>query len=484
MPRSIPRPYPRAVSISRATRGACTSGPPQGRGLSQGSRGECGPRRPTAAALLEPSQRMSAERARLYVPAPSGSIEACANSTSFCASLARGGVAFGYIWCDDVVLESESASPQGICHGQECRKAVCSWCRLWNQQRAGADRRRGRRSRSGDARVRLPQRRSRDSARSEDPNLARQNPADYIEGFHESVRGASRRRRKERGFSADKVVGIGVDTTGSTPSRSLEEGRPWRCQPRSARTWQPMPGCGRTTPATRKPPKSPSEPASTRTGTERSVAGRTAANGSGRRSCTAVARPPRSSTAAYAWVELADFVPGLHHRQSRSRHDASPHLRRGPQGHVPRAVGRFARASRSWRVSIPNWPHSATTMHPAVCADQKAGGWSRRSPRGSGCRRASPVAVGAFDAHMGAVGAGIKPGTLVKIIGTSTCDMMVAPMDRTARHPGSVRDRPRVHHSGDVRLEAGQSAVGDIFNWFVKYLTPAASRRGAKPMRT
>src|SRR5690606_30080443 len=40
-----------------------------------------------------------------------------------------------------------------------------------------------------------------------------------------------------------------------------------------------------------------------------------------------------------------------------------------------------------------------------------------------------PVAVGAIDAHLGAVGSGITPGVLAKIVGTSTCDMMVAPMD-------------------------------------------------------
>ena len=50
-----------------------------------------------------------------------------------------------------------------------------------------------------------------------DPNLARQNPADYIEGFFRSVRAAVTRANKVRGFHMDRVVGIGVATTGSTP---------------------------------------------------------------------------------------------------------------------------------------------------------------------------------------------------------------------------------------------------------------------------
>ena len=83
------------------------------------------------------------------------------------------------------------------------------------------------------------------------------------------------------------------------------------------------------------------------------------------------------------------------------------------------------------------------------------------------------MAVGAFDAHLGAVGAGIEPGVLVKIIGTSTCDIMIAPGDQPlADIPGLcgiVRDSVLPGYYG---LEAGQSAVGDIFNWFVQVVRP------------
>ena len=52
---------------------------------------------------------------------------------------------------------------------------------------------------------------------SKDPNLARQNPADYLLGFDKAVRAAVTAAKKKRGFAPDRIVGIGIDTTGSTP---------------------------------------------------------------------------------------------------------------------------------------------------------------------------------------------------------------------------------------------------------------------------
>jgi len=184
--------------------------------------------------------------------------------------------------------------------------------------------------------------------------------------------------------------------------------------------------------------------------------------------------------AAYAWVELADFIPGY------LTGNLDPHS-------VPRcicAAGHKAMYNDQWG-GLPSEAFLAS-LDPAlvavrqryaaraVAADQKAGLLTADIAAKAGLPAGIPVAVGAFDAHTGGVGAGIKPGTLVKIIGTSSCDMIVVPADRQLPDiPGLCGIVQGSILPGYFGLEAGQSAVGDIFNWFVNYVQPGGRVAGS-----
>ena len=314
---------------------------------------------------------------------------------------------------------------------------------------------------------------------SNDPNVARQNPADYIEGFVVSVREAVKKAKKTRGFRPERVVGIGVDTTGSTPIPVDRQGMPLALEPKfrkhlaaHAWLWKDHTSHAEAAEITRKASKYKVKFLAKCGGTYSSEW-----YWSKILHCKRTA--PAVFAAAYSWVELADFIPGY-----ITGHTDPDTMPRGIC-----AAGHKAMYHESWgglpseaflRSLDPALVRLRYTTK-AVPSDRKAGGLTAEIAKRVGLPAGVAVAVGTFDAHHGAVGSGIKPGTLVKIIGTSTCDTMVAPLSTKLKDiPGLCGIVPGSIHPGMYGLEAGQSAVGDIFNWFVKHLTPGSYGTGSK----
>ncbi len=308
-----------------------------------------------------------------------------------------------------------------------------------------------------------------------DPNLARQNPADYMEGFYSSVKQAVAAAARQQGFRAQNVVGIGIDTTGSTPIPVDRQGMPLALQRPFRRDLAAQAWLWKDHTAHAEAAEITARAARHRHRYLTKCGGVYSSEWYWSKILHCRRSAPKVFRAAYAWVELADFIPGF------ITGNTDPHTAvRGicPAGHKAMYHEDWGGLpSEGFLASLDPGLVALRTRYatPAVPADRKAGNLSPEVAKKVGLPAGIPVAVGAFDAHMGAVGAGIKPGTLVKIIGTSTCDMMVAPLDEPLPDiPGLCGIVPGSILPGMYGLEAGQSAVGDIFNWFAGQLAPAA----------
>lgn len=177
--------------------------------------------------------------------------------------------------------------------------------------------------------------------------------------------------------------------------------------------------------------------------------------------------------AAFSWVELCDWIPAvltgntdpLTMKRSRcaAGHKAMWHEE---WGGLP---------SEEFLVGLdPLLAGLRDRLYEKTyTSDEKAGNLTAEWAEKLGLPEGIAVAVGAFDAHMGAVGAGITEKTIVKIMGTSTCDIMIAPYEVIdnklirgicGQVDGSVMP-------GVVGLEAGQSGFGDVYAWFRNVLS-------------
>jgi L-ribulokinase len=301
------------------------------------------------------------------------------------------------------------------------------------------------------------------------PHLARQNPADYIAGLSASVSGALAEADRHDRFSRDRVIGIGVDTTGSTPLPVDANAQPLALDPTfknnlAAHAWL------------WKDHTSAAEAAAI-TETARRYAPELLAPIGGTYSsewwwskiwhCLKVA--PDVFDAAASWVELADFIPAV----LAAVRDPRDIVR------CVCAAGHKAMYSDTWGGLPPKSFLSRLDPKLAKLRDrlyEKA--WPPGRPAGHlssewattlGLTPGIPIAMGGFDAHYGAVGSGVTTGTLVKIIGTSTCDCAIAPASaRIADIPGIcgiVNGSIMPDYFG---IEAGQSAVGDLLKWWVE----------------
>jgi len=297
-------------------------------------------------------------------------------------------------------------------------------------------------------------------------NQFRQHPLDYIEGLQAAVTGAL---QKAPAGTAAKVRGLSVDTTGSTPCAVNQQGVPLALTPEFAENPNAMFVLWKDHTAV-KEAEEINHHARTWGGEDYTQyeGGIYSSEWFWSKILHVLRVDRRVAEAAFSWVEHCDWLPAL------LCGDTNPlTLKRSRT-----AAGHKAMWHASWN-GLPSEAFLAgldpklkglrsrlytETFTGEVPVGTLSAEWAQRL----GLSQKVVVGVGAFDAHFGAVGAEIEPNLLVKVMGTSTCDMITCEIPKTGEKlvRGICGQVDGSIIPGLLGLEAGQSAFGDIYAWF------------------
>ena len=300
-------------------------------------------------------------------------------------------------------------------------------------------------------------------------NQWRQHPKDYLEVLESTVKEALSQCPPD---VPAKVVGIAFDTTGSTPAFTDESGMPLAMRPEFEDNPNAMFILWKDHTAVKEAAEINEKCKANDVDYSQYEGGIYSAEWYWAKAIHVLREDPLVAEKAYSIVEHCEWLPavltGVKHAKDivRSRcacgHKAMWHTQWGglpPEEFLVKLDPRL----KGFRARLFEQTETADKPVGKLCPE-----WAQRL----GLSTDVVVAGGAYDCHMGAVGAAVTPHTLVRVIGTSTCDIMVASYEEMGKRlihgicgqvDGSVIP-------GMVGLEAGQSAFGDVYAMFCRML--------------
>ncbi|MBS1978951.1 MAG: ribulokinase [Bacteroidetes bacterium] len=301
-------------------------------------------------------------------------------------------------------------------------------------------------------------------------NMFRQHPLDYVEGLETSVK----RCLDSAGETVRKNIrAMSVDTTGSTPVAVDQSGKPLSLHHGFEKNPNAMFVLWKDHTSTREAAEINEHARKFKVDYLKYVGGIYSSEWFWAKLLHVLRSDEHVRHACYSWVEHCDWIPFMLtggkdvHQMTRGVCSAGHKALWAKEfGGLP-PDDFFATLDPALKGFTSRlFMHAETADRPAgyLCAE-----WASRLNLTTGV----VVGVGAFDAHMGAVGGQIEPYHLSKVMGTSTCDMLVAPRHEVneilvrgicGQVDGSVIP-------GMIGMEAGQSAFGDTYAWFKDLLS-------------